>query len=78
MDNYRDRIVIDKKVHFGKPCIANTRITVDDVLDLVQEGIYFTEIVEKYYPDLEIDDVKACVKYASDIIRHERIFPKAV
>ena len=54
------RIVIDPKVHFGKPCIAGTRIAVEDVLELIQENISFAEIVEKYYPDLEIEDIKAC------------------
>jgi len=58
------RIITDPNVHFGKPCIAGTRIKVQDVLELVQEGIPFTEIIEKYYPDLTIDDVKACVRYA--------------
>ena len=71
--NYERRIVIDPKVHFGKPCIAGTRIPVEEVLDLIQENIPFTEIVEKYYPDLEIEDIKACVKYATDLVRSEEI-----
>jgi uncharacterized protein (DUF433 family) len=71
--NYERRIVIDAKVHFGKPCIAGTRIPVEDVLELIQENISFTEIVEKYYPDLEIEDIKACVGYATDIVRSEEI-----
>lgn len=71
--NYERRIVIDPKVHFGKPRIAGTRIPVEDVLELIQENISFTEIVEKYYPDLEIEDIKACVKYATDLVRSEEI-----
>ena len=71
--NYERRIVIDPNVHFGKPCIAGTRIPVEDVLELIQENIPFTEIVEKYYPDLEIEDIKACVKYATDLVRSEEI-----
>ena len=67
------RIVVDPNVHFGKPCIAGTRIKVQDVLELIQEGIPFSEIVEKYYPDLRTDDVKACVKYALDIISSEEV-----
>ena len=58
---YRDRLSVDPKVHFGKPCIVGTRILVEHVLELIQEGIPFGEIVEQYYPDLEIDDVKACM-----------------
>jgi uncharacterized protein (DUF433 family) len=54
-------------------CIAGTRIPVEDVLELIQENIPFTEIVEKYYPDLEIEDINACVKYATDLVRSEEI-----
>jgi uncharacterized protein (DUF433 family) len=69
----KDRIVLDPNVHFGKPCIAGTRIKVEDVLELVEEGIPFTEIVDKYYTDLSIDDIKVCVRYALDIITSEEI-----
>jgi uncharacterized protein (DUF433 family) len=71
--NSQRRIVIDPKVHFGKPCIAGTRIPVEDVLELIQENISFTKIVERYYPDLEIEDIKACVRYATDLVRSEEI-----
>jgi len=70
---YKDRIVVNPKIHFGKPCVANTRITVENVLELIQENIPFEEIIQKYYPDLELEDVKACVKYATDIISREEI-----
>jgi uncharacterized protein (DUF433 family) len=70
---YEGRIVIDSKIHFGKPCVRGTRITVEDVLELIQEGISFAEITEKFYPDLTIEDVKACAKYAADIVRSEEI-----
>jgi uncharacterized protein (DUF433 family) len=72
-NNYKERIVIDPKVHFGKPCIAGTRITVENVLELIQENIPFNEIIEKYYPDLEIEDIKACAKFATDLVRSEEI-----
>ena len=67
------RIVIDPKMHFGKPCVAGTRIPVEDVLELIQENISFAEIIENYYPDLEIEDIKACARYATDLVRSEEI-----
>lgn len=67
------RIVIDSKVHFGQPCVAGTRIPVYCVLELVQAGISFQEIVEKYYPDLTIEDVQACVEYATEIVKSEEV-----
>ena len=60
---YQNRIVIDPHIHFGKPCVAGTRITVEDVLELIQENIPFQEIIEKYYPDLEIEDIKSFVGF---------------
>ena len=41
--------------------------------ELIQEGITFKEIVDSYYPDLEIEDIKACAKYATDLVKHEEI-----
>lgn len=77
MKDYRTRITVNPEVHFGKPYVAGTRITVDNVLELVQEGIPFEEIVRDYYPDLEIEDIRACVQYALDLIRKEEIHAKA-
>ena len=70
---YEKRIVIDPQVHFGKPCVAGTRIPVENVLELIQEGIPCGEIVRKYYPDLEVEDIKACAQYATELVRSEEI-----
>ncbi len=75
---YKNRIVLDPNVHFGKPCVAETRILVENVLELVQENISFDDIIAKYYPDLDIEDIKACVQYAADLIRSEEIHAEAV
>ena len=75
--DYRDRIAIDATIHFGKPCVAGTRILVENVLELIQEGIPFSEIVGTYYPDLDIDDVKACMHYATALVKSEEIYMRA-
>lgn len=72
-ESYSERIVVDPEVHFGKPCVRGTRIPVENVLELVQEDISFKKITEDYYPDLSVDDVKACVRYATDIVQSEEI-----
>jgi len=69
----KGRITVDTKVHFGQPCIAGTRIPVYAVLELVQAGIPFEEIVSRYYPDLTVEDVKACIRYATELIKSEEI-----
>lgn len=67
------RIVVDPEIHFGKPCVAGTRIPVRDVLGLIQEGLPFKTITTEYYPDLDEADVKACLQYAIDTIDAEEI-----
>ena len=62
MKDYRSRITVNPEVHFGKPYVVGTRITVDNVLELVQEGISFDKIIQNYYPDLRIEDIKACIQ----------------
>lgn len=73
-----DRITVHPEIHFGKPCVEGTRITVENVLELVREGIPFADIVRDYYPDLTIEDVRACVQYAIDVVTLEDVHPAAV
>ena len=67
------RITVDPQIHFGKPCVTGTRIPVQNVLELVREGIPFSEIRKDYYPDLTDDDIRACVQYAMDVLAVEDI-----
>jgi uncharacterized protein (DUF433 family) len=68
-----ERISINPKIHFGKPCVAGTRITVQNVLELVREGLSFSDIIRDYYPDLQAEDIRACVQYAMDVLAIEEI-----
>lgn len=62
----KDRIAVNPQIHFGKPCVAGTRIPVQGVLELVREGLPFAEIIRDYYPELEAEDIGACVQYTPD------------
>lgn len=66
-----NRIVVNPQIHFGKPCIAGTRIPVQDVLELVEQGLSFDAIIRDYYPDLTSDDIRACIQYARRVIAAE-------
>lgn len=66
-----DRISVNPNIHFGKPCVAGTRITVQNVLELVREGLSFQQIIRDYYPDLQVEDVRACVQYAIEVLAVE-------
>lgn len=67
------KISVDPTIHFGKPCVAGTRIPVQNVLELVREGLSFNEIIADYYPDLSLDDIRMCVQYAIDVVALEDI-----
>ena len=54
-----DRIVVDARVHFGKPCVAGKRITVQDVPELVDQELAFKQIIQDYYPELTAADIDA-------------------
>jgi uncharacterized protein (DUF433 family) len=69
----QDRITIDPEIHFGKPCVAGTRIPVQSVLELIREGLGFDQITQDYYPDLQAADIRACVQYAMDVLAAEDI-----
>ncbi len=66
-------ISVNPNIHFGKPCIAGTRITIQNVLELIREGISFGDILQDYYPDLRIEDLQACLEYAIRMIAVEDI-----
>ena len=68
-----DRISVDPKIHFGKPFIVGTRITVQNILELVDEGLSFDTIIQDYYPDLQVEDIHACLRYAIALVAAEDI-----
>jgi uncharacterized protein (DUF433 family) len=68
-----ERITVDPKIHFGKPVIKGTRITVQNVLELINEGLTFEQIIQDYYPDLKKDDIHACLQYAIALVAAEDI-----
>ena len=63
--NYRDHIVIDPNVRFGKPVVRGTRISVGDVLSYLAGGMSEDQIVRDF-PQLERDDIRACLAFAAE------------
>ena len=68
-----DRITVNPQIHFGKPCITGTRITVQNVLELLNEGFTFNKIIQDFYPEIEIEDIRACLRYAIALVAAEDI-----
>lgn len=65
MVDYKSIITKDPNKRFGKPCVRNTRISVFDVLGWLAAGMSYDDILEDF-PELTLNDIKACLAYAAD------------
>ncbi len=70
------RIILDPAVVAGKPIIAGTRISVEFILDLLAQGWSEADVLENY-PHITREDIIACIAYARDIVKSERVYPSA-
>jgi uncharacterized protein (DUF433 family) len=67
--NLLSRITINPEQCGGRPCVRGMRIRVSDVLDLFAAGLSAEQILEEM-PDLERDDLQACLQYAARRLDH--------
>ena len=72
--DYRARITIEPGKRGGKPCVRGLRITVYDILDQLSAGMSPEQIIEDF-PELELDDIRACLGFAADRERHIAVLP---
>jgi uncharacterized protein (DUF433 family) len=70
---WHDRIAVDSGVLSGKPVIRGTRLSVEMVVDLLAAGWNHAQIL-KSYPHLTEDDIRACLSYAGELLREEKVF----
>jgi len=66
-----ERISIDPKVCFGKPCIRGRRVWVSLVLDLLAGGMKSEEVMGEY--DLTEADIRACIAYGAEMSRERYV-----
>lgn len=59
-------VIIDQRIRHGKPVIKGTRVTVDEVLEMLEAGMTYEEIETEY--GLTKEQVLAVISYASSII----------
>ncbi len=67
------RIVLAPTILAGKPVIKGTRLSVEFVIGLLAQGWSHAEIIRQY-PGVSEEDIVACLAYAQDILRSERVF----
>lgn len=70
---WQERIVIDPKILVGKPVIKGTRISVEFVVDLLGRG-WTTEQILREYDHLTPEDIRACLAYASEVLKSEQVY----
>ncbi len=64
-------IIINEKIRHGKPTIKGTRITVDEVLGMLESGMTYEEIKKEY--DLTKEQILAVIRYAASLIHGEEV-----
>jgi uncharacterized protein (DUF433 family) len=76
MRKWEKHIEMNPEIMYGKPVIKGTRIPVDLILEKMSNGQNFQEI-SKDYPDLNEEDLYACLSYATSVLRNEITIPLA-
>lgn len=66
------RITANPEIFGGKPIIRGMRISVELILSLLAQGVT-VEAIRADYPDLEQDDIRACLAYAHAVIAHDSL-----
>jgi len=69
MPGIDERITVDPEQCGGRPCIRGLRIRVSDVLDLLASGLTPQQVLDEL-PDLELEDIRACLRFASRRLDH--------
>ena len=71
--NVLDRITAHPDVMVGKPVIRRMRITVEQLLKALANGITADQLLDDY-PELENEDIRAALLYASQLVDEERVY----
>jgi len=75
-DELLSRITANPDVMLGKPTIRGMRITWEQVLRALANGVSEADLLADY-PELEPADVRAALMYATELVSEERVFPLA-
>ena len=73
MQNILKHISINLQICHGKPCIKGHRVMVWQILDLLEAGYSFDEIIHDHFPTITKENIQACIHYANVIIHNEEI-----
>ncbi|MBI2926745.1 MAG: DUF433 domain-containing protein [Verrucomicrobia bacterium] len=68
MSELLSRITIDPEICHGKPCIRHLRYSVESMLEYLATGDTFEDLLTEF-PDLERDDLRACLELAAQSLK---------
>ncbi len=68
------KIIVNQKILNGKPIFEGTRIPVEIILDFLTQD-YSSEQIIKEYPRLNKEDIISALKFATNRIKEERVYP---
>ena len=71
--SWQERITVDPDVLVGKPIVRGTRISVEFVVDLLGRGWTVEQVLQEY-DHLTPQDIQACLAYASEVLKSERVY----
>jgi len=66
------RITVDPRVCGGQPCVRGIRIPVSLVLRHLAAGQSAEQVIAEY-PELEVEDVRECLRYAAWLASGRRV-----
>ena len=69
-----ERIITDPAILTGKPIIKGTRLAVEFIIELLANGWSDSQILGNY-PGLTKEDIVACLAYAAERLKSERVYP---
>lgn len=72
MDTLLNRISVNPSICHGKPTIRNSRYMVESILEYLAGGDSIEDLL-KEFPDLEREDILACIAYASETLKFKDI-----
>ncbi len=76
-ENLLDRITTNPDVMVGKPTIRGLRITVEQILKALANGVKTSDLLEDY-PELEPEDIQAALLYASELVSEEQVYKVSI
>ena len=71
-----ERIVIDPKIHHGKPVVRGTRVPITSIIGGLAGGMTREEIAREY--EVTQEDISAALSYAVELIEEQQFHPLPV